>query len=122
MIKTAGKYRLGGSVIQPLLISCRVSSVLDRAGGFYFNPPPINVLDVLHWNAAVTGDPDTASQKVTSGSQEMVILYLSATLLYDEVKSKHSVKDACKDLFNVLCVHDMGHMLFSGGIRSVCHK
>ena len=44
MIKTAGKYRLKGCVIKPLQISCRVSSVLDRAGGFYFNPSLIKLL------------------------------------------------------------------------------
>lgn len=35
MIKTSGKYRLGRSITKLLWISCRVSSVLDRAGGFY---------------------------------------------------------------------------------------
>ena len=70
----------------------------------------------------MTGNPDTASQQVTSGSQEMVILCVSATLLYDEVKPKHPVKDACKDVFNLVCMHGMGHMLFSRGIRNVCHE
>lgn len=63
----------------------------------------------------MTGDPDVASEQVTSGPQEIILLCLSAILLYDEVKPKHSVKNACKDLSNFLCVHGMGHTLFFQG-------
>lgn len=52
----------GGSVIKPLWISCRVSSVLDRAGGFYFNPSLIKLLlmfstGTLQWPEVLTQPP-----------------------------------------------------------------